>query len=615
MTLEIAGKVQKRFVQDAVLLHKLDPVRGSPTTYGLDRHPHDADGSREVLLKRKFLDSIALLASTHKNADRVSAATLEIGAPEGTVVRIASNAGVCDTTLILLRDLISDLHDMSNRGKIILLPRRRKLMCWSGLTTERRIDVLMKIIRIDVEKIRYYFEKLHRVQSEVPDIMNTLLLLSSEPAFADAQQFSAWMENLSAVTAVATGASAVQLLPHILWAEKAKWEYSTYIEAIFSAQGSQLPWWIYHIYKLGRYAVASRALCQLPAEYPGLFCPMRIEPIHSPPRLDFSIPPHERPLSEVLRRIIGDREDEIATRLASVWGATNPESYFRKASHLRLAVHAEMQLVGFYDQHPELIPSFRFIGVSKKSCFLCQKFLHVHPASFSVSSSHQKLYLAWRSPPASNSKLHKTYKSIITNLCTSMETMARQELQYRTGSARNIQLDSTAGVSISGLVDYRPVSPLETAIDQHASSSPESTMDNETPAGAPLRTDDDLSATARGRTFSTSSLPDCNCHQPPAFVFNVVRADDSQRRDVVSSDDILNSSQEPSWQMLVDLLSSDDQFGVRFNQEREFFVVNDALWVRNERQFHACTQFLRNSSCCNAEVQVRTYASISSDVT
>ncbi|KAF4480478.1 hypothetical protein CGGC5_v011024 [Colletotrichum fructicola Nara gc5] len=411
MTLEIAGKVQKRFVQDAVLLYKLDPVRGSPTTYGLDRHPHDADGSREVLLKRKFLDSIALLASTHKNAARVSAATLEIGAPEGTVVRIASNAGVCDTTLLLLRDLISDLHDVSNRG----------------LTTERRIDVLMKIIRIDVEKIRYYFDKLHRVQSEVPDIMNTLLLLSSEPAFADAQQFSAWMENLSAVTAVATGASAVQLLPHILWAEKAKWEYSTYIEAIFSAQGSQLPWWIYHIYKLGRYAVASRALCQLPAEYPGLFCPMRIEPIHSPPRLDFSIPPHERPLSEVLRRIVGDREDEFATRLASVWGATNPESYFRKASHLRLAVHAEMQLVGFYDQHPELIPSFRFIG-------------------------------------------------------------------------------------------------------------------------------------------------------------------------------------EPSWQMLVDLLGSDDQFGVRFNKEREFFVVNDALWVRNERQFLACLQFLRNSSCCNAEVQVRTKA-------
>lgn len=66
--------------------------------------------------------------------------------------------------------------------------------------------------------------------------------------------------------------------------------------------------------------------------------------------------------------------------------------------------------------------------------------------------------------------------------------------------------------------------------------------------------------------------------------------------------------------MLIDLLGSDDQFGARSNKEREFFVANDALWVRNERQFHACLQFLRNSSFRNAEVQVRTYASISGDV-
>lgn len=215
---------------------------------------------------------------------------------------------------------------------------------------------------------------------------------------------------------------------------------------MFSAQGSQLPWWIYHIYKLGRYAVASRALCLLPAEYPGLFCLMRIEPIR-PPRLDFSIPSHERPLSEILRKIVGDRENEFATRLASVWGATNPESYFRKASHLRLAVHAEMQLVGFYDQHPELMPSFRFIGVSKKSYFLCQKFLHMHSASFSVSSSHQKLYLAWRSPPTSNSKLHKTYRSIITNLC----------LQWRRWTGKSCSIEWAApGISSFTLLPGYP---------------------------------------------------------------------------------------------------------------------------------------------------------------
>jgi hypothetical protein len=117
--LEITGKLQKRFIGDAVLLHLLDPVRGSPTAYGLDRHPHDTDVSREILLKRKFLDSVALLASTHKDGDRVSAAAIEEGAPEGTTVRIASNAGVCDSTLSCLQDLVSDLNNLSATGKAI----------------------------------------------------------------------------------------------------------------------------------------------------------------------------------------------------------------------------------------------------------------------------------------------------------------------------------------------------------------------------------------------------------------------------------------------------------------------------------------------------------------
>ncbi|KAL5903062.1 hypothetical protein ACKVV7_011370 [Pyricularia oryzae] len=118
--LEITGNTQKRFVQDAVLLYLLDPVRGSPTAWSLDGHLHDSDVPRERFLKRKFLDSLALVASTHKNGDKVSAATLEEGAPNGTVIRLASNAGVCDLTLLLLQELISHLNEMAATGKTVL---------------------------------------------------------------------------------------------------------------------------------------------------------------------------------------------------------------------------------------------------------------------------------------------------------------------------------------------------------------------------------------------------------------------------------------------------------------------------------------------------------------
>ncbi|KAK1480745.1 hypothetical protein CTAM01_14204, partial [Colletotrichum tamarilloi] len=163
MNLEITGNLQKRFVQDAVLLHKLDPVRGSPTAYGLDRHPRDAGVPREELLKRKFLDSFALLASTHKDGDTVSAAALEVGAPEGSVIRIASNAGVSASTLVLLREVMEILHDVSAMG----------------LTNERRLSVLLKMISLDKAKIWYYLADLRKQRSEILRLEQFLPKLSS----------------------------------------------------------------------------------------------------------------------------------------------------------------------------------------------------------------------------------------------------------------------------------------------------------------------------------------------------------------------------------------------------------------------------------------------------
>ncbi|KAK1658789.1 hypothetical protein BDP55DRAFT_681755 [Colletotrichum godetiae] len=609
MTLEITGNLQKRFVQDAVLLHKLNPVRGSPTAYGLDRHPHNTDVSREVLLKRKFLDSFALLASTHKDGDRVSAATLEVGAPEGSIVRIASNAGVCASTLVLLRDVMEDLHTVSVMG----------------LTDERRTIVLLKIISLDSPKIRHYFAELGKHRSDILRTEQFLPQLSSTFNPSEIEKFFTWMGNLNAITTVAAEASPLELLPYILWAEKAKWEFSTYLEALFYSQGAGLPGWIYSIYKLGRYAVASRALCQLPAEYRGLFCPMRIETVEPFARLEFVMKENELPLRDTLRRFVTGLDHEFARRLATIWGVANPELCFRKACHLQLAVHAELQLIAYYDQNPELMPPFRFMGVSKKSCFLCQRFLQSHPTSFSVSSCHQKLYLAWRSPPTSNQKAYKTYKSVIKSMCISMESVARQELLSRIGSAKTFQLDSTAGVSLTGLVDYRPPSPAESLNTTDDSSPPGSSMesspdspedeDGNAPAQTTPAKGEELSpkASRTERSGETTSLPSQICrgnYHNLDFVLNIRRAEDPQRRDLVASEDILDTSQKPSWQKLVEILSDTERFGVHFVEEEEFLVIDEILWVRNERQFHACLQFLRNSGCCNVGVEVRTYGSL-----
>jgi hypothetical protein len=116
--LGITGNARNRLVQAAVLLHMLDPVRGEPTVYGLDQDPHDIESPRERLLKRKFLDSFALVCATKRGGDSVSAACMEEGMPEGTVIRIASNCGVSGTTLSRLREVVDIMGGIASRGTL-----------------------------------------------------------------------------------------------------------------------------------------------------------------------------------------------------------------------------------------------------------------------------------------------------------------------------------------------------------------------------------------------------------------------------------------------------------------------------------------------------------------
>lgn len=116
--LEITGKAEKRFMEASGLLYMLDPVRGAPTVHGLDKHLHDGGVTRSHLLKSKFLDSFALICSTKKNGDSVSAAALEEGLPDGTVIRVASNAGVASSTLLRLQEIVQVLNGVATGGEL-----------------------------------------------------------------------------------------------------------------------------------------------------------------------------------------------------------------------------------------------------------------------------------------------------------------------------------------------------------------------------------------------------------------------------------------------------------------------------------------------------------------
>jgi hypothetical protein len=117
----ISGNVRSRFLEVAVLLRLLDPVRGESSAHGLDQDSLESGTQREALLKRKFLDSVALICATKKDGGSVSAACMEENLPDGTIIRISSNAGLSENVLSRIRELMDILNEVGSGSKSLIL--------------------------------------------------------------------------------------------------------------------------------------------------------------------------------------------------------------------------------------------------------------------------------------------------------------------------------------------------------------------------------------------------------------------------------------------------------------------------------------------------------------
>lgn len=590
----------------------LDPVRGEPTAYGLDQDPHEIESPRDRLLKRKFLDSFALVCATKREGDSVSAACMEEGRPEGTVIRIASNCGVSDTTLIQLREIVDEMSSVAGQVR-------------DPSTTED--EILLRIIRLNSTKIRSYLKDIRAangvVGESVESVESLITKASTYAAPSTSQECLEWFRHIFVIRDCCVNAKPEVLAQHVRWAQKAKRYYLEFLKAAFAPEGQPLPRWILTVFKLGRYGVASKAFVELATDLPSLVNPMIVEPVIAPPKTSFAISEEETPLTCVLRRTAGgDKTEELISRLAAIWNTPDAEVHFRTACSLNLVAHAELQLVNFYDHNLECRPTFRFIGVSKKSCYLCHLFLTNHPDSFNVSSCHQKLYPAWIPPPSVNSKVYQKWKAITTDLSKTMEAIAKQHLDSRLGTKRRrVPPDSTAGVSLSGLTESsltrkRTQFPSSLRAGFTASEDPATTLKPqasfhpiEVVSPSPTNLEmNQATAVQRALTEPTDLSSEHNyLDSISVMVFHFMRLDDARKQDIVCISDILDrSTNGPSWVKLIELLKIDDGFGIGFNEDREFLMVENRVRVGNERQFLACLQYLRNLNVFNAEIVVWT---------
>lgn len=91
-------------------------------------------------------------------------------------------------------------------------------------------------------------------------------------------------------------------------------------------------------------------------------------------------------------------------------------------------VHAEVQLILFYEQYPKSRPP-RAIGASKSACFLCDLFIKQH-RGFGISHSHMKLYTQWTIPnvPWMNIQQIQTWQNIVQAMTLDIKTLLSTKL-------------------------------------------------------------------------------------------------------------------------------------------------------------------------------------------
>ena len=146
--------------------------------------------------------------------------------------------------------------------------------------------------------------------------------------------------------------------------------------------------------KISRYYVVSRFLHQAAQKF-SVFSSIEVltVKIRAPKLPVMELDPHISSIIHGLPEIFRRRKMPSNSRLRSV---TDIEEYLRQGASSPSPVHAEIQLLYFYEGSISRLPP-RIICSSKKACFLCNLFFKLH-GKFIIPSTHGRLYEKWALP-------------------------------------------------------------------------------------------------------------------------------------------------------------------------------------------------------------------------
>ncbi|CVK87710.1 uncharacterized protein FMAN_05399 [Fusarium mangiferae] len=431
--INIKGNALHRFVLHSTLLRLIDPVRGKPTRNTLDENP-DGGFSSAWQLQQKFLDSFALICSTSSSgAKTATAVCLEIHDQIGNILRLARNHGLTPEDLAELERVLQVLQEVARREKP---------------SSQAETEVLQLVAELDRGRILRIAERI-----EKQGICQFLQKTQSGVQYRQLQseKFKIWLEScpFTASNSHIQNWTCAAIVKLINWASEARWQYAEQLRTLLKLDESQSQAWLDHLHKVARYRSDIKSMVKFAVKQPGIFVNIGIRPINAPKPCRFKFPYGDAPLLAIVNRLLGKDTNSTMEKLEKHLGTHDVEVKLREASPAKLTLHAEMQIVVFYECNPGLAPHLRLIGTSKKACFLCDKYLRHHPLGLQASACHQRIYQSWMPPPYNKSPGDST-RTPFRKLSGDIEKLTRQELKSAlTAPPRPPNYDSTAGPSLT----------------------------------------------------------------------------------------------------------------------------------------------------------------------
>lgn len=126
---------------------------------------------------------------------------------------------------------------------------------------------------------------------------------------------------------------------------------------------------------------------------------------------------------------------QLSSRIKS--NLVETQANLRQKSLCKKKIHAEIQLLFYYEQEPRTKQRPRVICSSKNACFLCNAFLHLHN-QFYTPRTHGKLYSSWTLPNLSALSLTgsriKELRRLYINFNTVIEEKIISNLETRSSA-------------------------------------------------------------------------------------------------------------------------------------------------------------------------------------